>query len=69
MSCQILRPADNVQIERFMGPWYVISHIPTFIERKSYNAVETYSMNEDGQIDVTFTYRKGSLTPKKKVYS
>ena len=65
---QILRPVDNVQIERFMGPWYVISHIPTFIERKSYNAVETYSMNEDGQIDVTFTYRKGSFDgPKRKL--
>tara|TARA_Y100000591_G_scaffold323878_1_gene342381 strand:- start:5 stop:553 length:549 start_codon:yes stop_codon:yes gene_type:complete len=65
---QILRPVDNVQIERFMGQWYVISHIPTFIERKSYNAVETYSMNEDGQIDVTFTYRKGSFDgPKRKL--
>ena len=63
---QILRPVDNVQIERFMGAWYVISHIPTFIERKSYNAVESYSMNADGQIDVTFTYRKGSFEGPKR---
>ena len=65
---QMLRPVDHVQIERFMGSWYVISHIPTFIERKSYNAVESYSMNADGQIDVTFTYRKGSFDgPKRKL--
>ena len=68
---QILRPVDNVEIERFMGPWYVISHIPTFLERKAFNAIESYALNEDGKIDVTFTYRKGSfdgpqrkLTPK-----
>ena len=33
---------DYVDIERFMGDWYVIANIPTFLEKGAHNAVETY---------------------------
>ena len=46
-----LKTADNVDIKRFMGPWYVIACIPTFIETESYNGVETYRLDPDGSID------------------
>ena len=29
----------NVDIERFMGDWYVIGNIPTFIEKGATNAI------------------------------
>ena len=65
---QTLKPVNNLEISRFMGPWYVISHIPTLLEKKAYNAVESYSLNEEGRIDVIFTYRKGSFEgPKRKL--
>ena len=32
---------EHVDINRFMGDWYVIAAIPTFIETDSYNAVES----------------------------
>ena len=64
-----IRVAENVDIERFMGDWYVISSIPTFIETKAYTAVETYQLNPDGTIDTTFTFRKGGFDGKQKTYN
>ncbi len=39
--------AEDVDLQRFMGDWYVIANIPTFLEKGAHNAVETYSMNND----------------------
>lgn len=51
--------ATEVDIPRFMGDWYVIAHIPSFPEREAYNAIESYSMREDGRIQTHFRYRRG----------
>lgn len=51
----------HVELPRFMGDWYVIAGIPTFLEKHAYNAVESYRLNTDGSIATTFTFRKGSL--------
>jgi apolipoprotein D and lipocalin family protein len=32
-----LKTVDRVDLKRYMGPWYVIACIPTFIETKAYN--------------------------------
>ena len=60
---------EHVDIERFMGPWYVIANIPTFLEKEAHNAVETYSLNDDGTIATTFTFRKGAFDGEPKKYS
>ena len=44
-----------------MGDWYVIAGIPTWPERQSYNAVESYALLPDGRIQTTFRYRHGSF--------
>jgi apolipoprotein D and lipocalin family protein len=54
-------PVGNVDLPRFMGDWYVIANIPTFVERESYDAVETYALRKDGKIQTTFRHRKGSF--------
>jgi apolipoprotein D and lipocalin family protein len=51
--------AGPVDLNRFMGDWYVIAHIPTFIERDATEAVESYRMDADGSIATTFRFRKG----------
>ena len=30
-----------------MGDWYVIANIPTFIEKKATNAIESYELMDD----------------------
>lgn len=70
-ACSSLPPiktVDHVDLERFMGDWYVIACIPTLIEKDIYNAVESYQLNDDGTIKTTFTLRKGGFNGEPKQY-
>jgi apolipoprotein D and lipocalin family protein len=53
--------AAAVELPRFMGPWYVIGVIPTFLEKDIYNAVETYELAADGTVNTTFTFNQGAF--------
>jgi apolipoprotein D and lipocalin family protein len=64
-----LRTVERVDIERFMGTWYVIAAIPTFIETDAFNAVESYRLDADGTVDTTFTFRKGAFDGPIKIYN
>lgn len=64
-----IEPVPYVDLERFMGDWYVIANIPTFLEKGAYNAVESYELNDDGSIATTFVFRKGSFDGKRKSYN
>ena len=59
-----LPAVTDVELSRFMGRWYVIANIPTFMERGAHNAVETYERAPDGTIATTFTFRRGSFDGK-----
>jgi apolipoprotein D and lipocalin family protein len=60
---------DNVDLPRFMGDWYVIASIPTFIETNAYNAVESYRLAADGTVETTFTFREGGFDGPLKRYT
>lgn len=64
-----IRLADSVDLDKFMGDWYVIANIPTFIEKGAHNAVETYEMNADGTIATTFTFNKDGFDGEQKQYT
>jgi apolipoprotein D and lipocalin family protein len=59
---------DYVDIDRFMGDWYVVANIPTFLEEEAHNAVESYEKNEDGTIATTFTFLDGGFDGERKEY-
>lgn len=64
-----METVDYVDLERFMGDWYVIANIPTFLEKGAYNAVESYALNDDGSIQTTFTFRKGGFDGEQKEFN
>lgn len=64
-----MKTVDYVDIGRFMGDWYVIANIPTFLEKGAHNAVENYELKEDGTIATTFTFRDGAFDGKEKQYT
>ncbi len=64
-----LKTVENVDIKRFMGPWHVIACIPTFIETKAANAIETYRLDPDGTIDTVFTFNQGGVDGPPKRYN
>jgi len=51
----------SLDLPSYMGPWYVIGVIPTFLEKDIYNAIESYELAADGTIKTTFTFNKGSF--------
>jgi apolipoprotein D and lipocalin family protein len=60
---------SRVELPRFMGDWYVIAHIPTFIEKNAHEAVENYELDPDGTIATTFTFREGGRDGPAKRYT
>jgi len=75
-----LEPLDRpIDLERFMGDWFVIGFIPIslpfFSEEGAHNGVESYRLTDDGVIETTYTFRDGGFdgperrfTPKGWVY-
>jgi apolipoprotein D and lipocalin family protein len=56
---------QEIEVERFMGDWYVLAFIPIdlffFSEADAHDAVENYRLNENGGIDVTYTFLDGGF--------
>lgn len=61
--------APRVDLGRFMGDWYVIANIPTFIEKGAHDAVESYRLAADGTVETTFRYRAGGFDGEVKTYT
>jgi dehydrogenase/reductase SDR family protein 12 len=59
-KCQPLdRPLD---LKKFMGKWYIIGSIPSFLDKDTANGTEEYVWDEEKQrIAVTFTYMSSDL--------
>jgi len=70
-GCQTMKPIHTVEyvdLNRFMGDWYVIANIPTFMEKAAYNAIESYRLEDDGTVATTFRFNKGSSDGPLKEY-
>ena len=61
-----IKPVDHVDLDRFMGDWYVIATIPTWFEKEAYDAVETYTLQADGHVATSFRFRNGSFDGRVK---
>jgi apolipoprotein D and lipocalin family protein len=59
----------QVDLPRFMGDWYVIANIPTFLEKGAHNAVDTYRLDADGSIATTFSFNADSFDGPAKRYT
>ena len=68
MAFEPLKPVAYVDLDRFMGAWYVIASTPTFLDRESFNAIEHYELAGDGTVSTTFTFRKGSADGPQRTY-
>ena len=64
-----MQTVDYVDLEKYMGDWYVIANIPTFIEKNATNAVESYALSDNGIIETTFSFYKGTQDGEKKIYN
>lgn len=67
-SMEPLQTVEEVDLDEFMGDWYVIANIPTSIEKGAHNAIESYRLDDDGSIATTFTFHDGSFAGELKTY-
>jgi len=63
-----LQTVERVDLQRFMGDWYVIASIPTSIEKGAHNAIESYRLDDDGSVATTFTFHDGGFGGELKTY-
>lgn len=64
-----LATVNYVDLQKFMGDWYVIANIPTAFEKNAHNPIESYRLNPDGTIATAFTFNDGSLQGEQKVFT
>ncbi len=54
-----------IELDRFMGDWYVVGSIPIDLpfasEAGAHNAIESYSINDDGSIDTRYRFRRDAF--------
>ena len=51
---------DRVELDRFLGSWYVIALMPSPLERGAVRGIETYSLDAKGNIGVEYVFYKGN---------
>jgi apolipoprotein D and lipocalin family protein len=61
-----LPTVETLDLDRFMGEWYVIANIPTRFERGAHNAVESYRLDGRGRVATTFTFNDGAFDGPEK---
>jgi apolipoprotein D and lipocalin family protein len=59
---------EKVDLPRFMGDWYVIANIPTFLEKGAHNAKDSYTLAPDGTIPTTFSFNADGFDGPRKSY-
>jgi len=64
-----LRPVAHVDLQRYMGGWFVIANIPYFAEKDCFDSVEGYALRPDGRIDNKFACREKSFDAPMKPQS
>lgn len=58
----------SVDLDRYMGRWYVISHVPYFLEKGKVASYDTYARRPDGRLTNNFTFREQTVDGPEKTW-
>jgi apolipoprotein D and lipocalin family protein len=56
-----LSTVPSVDLDRYLGRWYVIAYTPNFLENGKVATSDNYARRADGKLQADFAFRKGSL--------
>jgi apolipoprotein D and lipocalin family protein len=62
-----LQIAPYVDLNRYLGKWYDIAHLPASFQKGCFNTQANYSLEKNGTIKVINTCNKGSVFGKEDV--
>jgi apolipoprotein D and lipocalin family protein len=60
---------SQVDLDRFMGAWFVVGYTPILIDGEAHNAVEHYFRDSKEKIQTTYQYRDGGFDAKLKTHT
>ena len=60
---------EYVDLERFMGRWYVLGYTPILVDEQAHNAIEHYRLDEKNKIQTTYQFRDGGFDGELKTYT
>ena len=61
-AAEPLTTVPFVEVPRYMGVWYEIASFPQWFSRDCHNTSATYTLRDDGQVEVLNQCHKGSPT-------
>lgn len=56
-----------LDLQRFMGRWYVIGRVPNFIERGHVASVNEYTLRDEDKVAIRYLYREGFGEPREAI--
>ncbi len=56
-----------IDLQRFMGTWYVIGRVPNIIERGHVASVNTYTLHDEDKVAIRYQYREGFGEPEEEI--
>ncbi|MEM1230399.1 MAG: lipocalin family protein [Pseudomonadota bacterium] len=62
-----LPPVAAFDLDRYMGRWYVIAHIPPPMTGNAFNAVEEYERVSEQRVDTRYSFNRGAFDGPRKV--
>ena len=60
---------ENVNIDQFMGRWYVHGYTPIIVDKNAHNAIEHYRLDENEKIQTTYQFRDGGFDGELKTHT
>jgi apolipoprotein D and lipocalin family protein len=64
-----LTATAKIDLQRYMGAWYVIANVPYFAERGKLASRDVYKLDADGNVNTTYVYRTSFDGPEKSTGS
>lgn len=56
-----------LDLQRFMGRWYVIGRVPNFVERGHVASINTYTLREEDKVAISYQFREGFGEPEEQI--
>lgn len=56
-----LSTVQRLDLDAYMGDWFVIAHTPGTLDRNAYNAWQRYALDADGSILIDYYLRRGDF--------
>ena len=63
-----LKTVPHVDLQRYLGTWYVVANIPYFLENGKVASADVYTMRDDGTMGNQFVFRRKDFSAPEETW-